>query len=253
MKKLILLSGVLSLFFVGCSDDEVAVAGPNATIVGFPQTEISKNFFTDVASADIVIPVALISYEDETLPGEVSVQWSVDPSSTAVEGVEYDITSSTTATIDANGTVTNIPFKVYPVTLDPANPKTLVLNMTVSSSDVVVGFQYKQVVITLQGVCPSYLEGTYVINYTSGPVYSEVTSIGDGVYSASYMPTFASTYSFEFSDVCGVLKINTWQLQDSYPASGNGVVTGVGNLAFSGVNVSGVSWYVNQSWTLIKV
>lgn len=251
MKKLTLFTVLFSLFFIGCSDDdEVGTFGPTQAIVGFPQTSIAKNFLTDVPSQQFTVPVGLITYPNETLPGALSVQWSVDPSSTAIPGVEYDIVASNSITIPAGSSIVNIPFVAYPTTLDPDVPKTLVLNVT--SNNAIVGAQYKKVVITLQGVCPSNLEGTYFINYTTGPVYSEVSSIGNGMYRASYMPTFASTYWFEFSDVCNVLTITNFEFAAN-PASGTGVVLPNGDLAFSGVNVAGVSWYVNRSWTLRKL
>ena len=211
---------------------------------------MSKSFLTDIPSAEISVPVALISFANETLPGAVSAQWSVDPSSTAVEGVEYDIISSNTVTIAAGGTVTSIPFKVYPTTFDPAAPKKLVLNIT--SNSAVVGSQFKQVVITLQGVCPSYLAATYSITYSSGLVgLFTVVSTGDGTYFSNTTPGWGTgVYSFEFSDVCGALTATSWQVQASNPMSGTGIVLPNGNLRFT-LTIAGV--YANRVYTLTRL
>lgn len=251
MKKLTLLAIVFSLFFIGCSDDEeVGTFGPNQTIVGFPETAITKSFLTDVVSSEITVPVGLISYANETLPGAVTVQWSVDASSTAVEGVEYDIISANSVTIPAGGTVNSIPFRVYPTTFDPDAPKTIVLNMT--STSALVGSQYKQVVITLQGVCPSNLVATYRLTYASGAqAFCTVTSTGDGTYYSNTTPGWLTgVYWFEFSDVCGALTATGWQFQAGNAMSGTGTVLANGNLAFN-LTIAGV--YSNRNYTLTRL
>ncbi len=107
----------------------------------------------------------------------------------------------------------------------------------------------------ITAACVSNLVGTY----KRGSKTSVVTSIGDAAYHATYMPAFASTYWFEFTDVCGVLQITDWEYQSSNPITATGLstmptgfVTSAGNLTFEHANVAGVSWYVDLNWTLIK-
>lgn len=100
--------------------------------------------------------------------------------------------------------------------------------------------------------CGSFLAGNYA--WGTRPVV--VTALGGGTYSASYLPRFSSTYSWVFSDVCGDLTITDWQFQGSNPITGtltpmpHGVINPDGSLTFTGVNVGGVSWYVDQTWTI---
>lgn len=122
------------------------------------------------------------------------------------------------------------------------------------------GKVYRNVPKTVVKVaCGSFLEGNYRISYASGPKDFNITAVGGGVYRSSYFPTFVSDYWFEFKDVCGELEITTWQYQSSNPITGSsspmpkGVVNANGSLTFTGVNVGGVSWYVNRSWTLTKI
>ena len=161
MKKLLLLT-VLSLGFISCNEDEPQAFGPNQTIVGFSQKSVSKPYLTDIANAPLNVPISLIGFANEALPGEVVVSWSVDPSSTAVAGVEYSISGSQTAVISAGNTTGTANFTIFPTTLDPDTPKTIVINLTsVNSNNAIVGEQYKKIVVTLQGVCNSQLQGAY--------------------------------------------------------------------------------------------
>ncbi|AWM14282.1 hypothetical protein DI487_10725 [Flavobacterium sediminis] len=260
MKKVFLLS-IFSLFtLASCSDDDVTSLGPTSTIVGFPEDQTTYNFLTDVTEAQIDVPVNLISYANETFPSnDVVVSWEVNTAeTTAVEGVDFDfVQTSTSTTITQGNSAALIPFKVYPIVFDPADPKQIVLDMTVvDSNNAIIGAQYQKVTIILQGVCPSYLAGEYYINFASGPQDITIEEIGPGQYRASYFPTFASVYWWEFSDVCGDLVITDWQYQSGNAIYGtstpmpHGVINGDGSLTFSGVNVTGVSWYVNLTWTI---
>ena len=54
----------------------------------------------------ILVPVNLIGFANETLPGDVVVNWSVNvDESTAVEGVEFDIAGSQSTSIAAGNSV----------------------------------------------------------------------------------------------------------------------------------------------------
>ncbi|MEZ4852725.1 hypothetical protein [Flavobacterium sp.] len=261
MKK-ILLTVLSVMALVSCSDDEVTNAnGPQDTIVGFTSKSVSQNYLNDATDAELVVPITLISYANEELPNEdITVSWEVLSSTdadAAVAGVEFDLPSggSGTVVIPAGETTSSISINVHPITFDPDYPKKLTLLIT-SASNSIVGKQFEKIEITLQGICVSALAGEYVINYTSGPQPITITEIGPGSYRASYFPTFASVYWWEFSDVCGNLVITDWQFQASNPISGTntpmpeGVVNPDGSITFTGVNVAGVSWYVDRTWTI---
>lgn len=181
MKKLLLLA-VISLGLFSCNDDEPQAFGPNQTIIGFAKKKVSNSFLTDVPSASLNVPISLIGFANETLPGEVVVNWSIDPSSTAVDGVEYTISGPQVVSIAAGSTTGTANFTVYPTTFDATAPKTIVINLTtVTSNNAIVGEQYKQVIVTLQGVCNSQLQGNYS-NSTVIPVSSSVYNFNDEVW-----------------------------------------------------------------------
>lgn len=261
MKKFI-LTIMFATTLLSCTDDEVTGSlGPNNTIVGFTKGAITENYVNDVSNAELSIPITIVSFENEKLPNEdITVSWEVltsTDSDAATPGVEFDLPSggSGSVVIPAGQTSSVITMNVHPDTFDPDFPKKVTLLIT-SATNSIVGKQYEKVVITLQGICASNLAGEYVINYTSGPQPITITSVGDGLYRASYFPTFVSVYWWEFSDVCGNLVITDWQFQASNPISGTstpmplGTVNPDGSITFTGVNVAGVSWYVDRTWTI---
>ena len=250
MKKAILLSAVFALFFVNCSEDEgdIDTFGPNTTIVGFAD-DFTSNQGTNIDDAIITVPVDLISYANETLPtSDVTVQYEVDASSTAVAGVDYDVPTNASVTIPAGSTVATFPITIHPSAFDPESPRTLVLNLT-SASNAVVGLQYSQITITLQGVCVSELEGVYSsvgLRVETGTQYfftnEDITKIGLSTYETEYIagyhgvssppgifvttanppvtgPTNAlasPTALLTFTEVCGKLKVDTQNLANYY-------------------------------------
>jgi hypothetical protein len=260
MKKLIYLSAFVLTTLVSCTQEDGLKTGPNATIVGFPSTTVTSQNFTDVPQDQVNVVLNYISYANETIPSDdVTVTWEVDQAnSTAVEGYEYDFTStSRQLTIVGGETVILLPIDVYPVNFDVNDPTKLVLKLTmVDSNNAIIGVQYESVNVVFQGVCPSNLAGEYYITFASGPQAITITSTGPGLYSASYLPTFSSVYSWSFSDVCGDLTLTNWQFESSNPMSGtssprpHGTINGDGSITFTGVNVAGVSWYVDKTWTI---
>lgn len=253
MKKLFLFL-LASTLFVGCNDDEVGTFGATQNVVGFEGNAKKLNYLTDVNEADVKVSVQLASFANEaTLAAPVNVKWEIDESSTAVAGTDYDFADNTggTVRIAPGTTADNIPFTVYPVNFDPANPKTIVLNLTsVSSNNAVIGSQLRQVVITLQGICPSNLEGVYSITYSSGTVaIFTITALGNGQYhSDTTMGWGTGQYWFEFTEVCGTISYNDWQFQSGYPMSGSGTVNDDGSITFGPVSIDGI--YADRFYTV---
>lgn len=239
MKKIFLLSAVLTLVFTSCDKgDEVGTFGANNTIVGFPDN-FSKSFFTNVSTGELLVPTTLVSYVNETYPSDVTINWSVDPSSTAVAGVDYDLPTSTTVTIPSGSTTANIPFTVHPNVFDPSDPKKLVLRMnTVATGNALVGEQFRLVTITLQGVCVSDIGGNYstsTLRVNNGAIYTfanEVitpTAPGGSEYITTYVgpyyctgqaPGSANTVNlpagtvagYVFTDICDTMQLATQNL-----------------------------------------
>jgi hypothetical protein len=247
MKKVILLFSAVALLFVGCSEgEEVGTFGATDTIVGFSAKEYSVNFGTNLESSTLKVPVNLISYANEQFPNDVTMVWSVDATSTAVAGVDYALPASTSVTITNGTTTDNFEVTVYPIVFDPNAPKKLVLNMTtVSTDNAVIGDQYKQVTITLQGVCVSFLEGDYstsTLRVNNGTIYTHAlesfvyTDAAAGEYRNDYIGAYHSagqtpgtsslggptvelqgtSAGFAFADICGKLRVPTQNLASVY-------------------------------------
>lgn len=266
MKKLFLLLFTASLAFVSCSDDDSRVLGAKDTIVGFSSGATTKPYLTDVTDAELVLPVTLISYANEHFPSnDITASWEIiaptdylnpddfeDPAdytaelaTFATEGTEFDAPSGGggEVTIPSGETVANLPaIAVHPTTLDPNFPKKVVVRLT-SANDAVVGYQYREIVVTLQGVCPSDLAGSYVIE--NNPAWPAVTTaLGNGVYNCSRLPYLSSggnAIPFEFSDVCDVITINCLVLGDSFLVEGEGVVNGDGTYTITYILYNGTS------------
>ncbi len=246
MKKVILLFSAVALLFVGCSEgDEVGTFGATDTIVGFSAKSYAVNFGTNLESSTLNVPVNLISYANETFPEDVTMVWSVDDSSTAVAGVDYDLPADNSVTLLSGITSKSFEVNVHPIVFDPEAPKTLVLNMTtVSTDNALIGDQYKQVTITLQGVCVSFLEGDYstsTLRVNNGVIYThdlETFTLTEGTtYTTDYIGAYHSagqtpglntstgaptvelagtSAGYTFSDICGKLKLATQNLASVY-------------------------------------
>ena len=220
------------LSIVGCSDDETLL-GPNNTIVGFVSPSMTKNFFTDVTDAELLVPITLISYQDEQLPQEdIVLNWKIVQSTAAdaaIPGTDYDLPSggSGVATISAGQTVSSFVIGVHPIALDPSTPKKITIVIT-SASNSIVGKQYEKQVITLQGVCASSLEGAYANNDVPTD-QATITALGNANYLCSGMPFIGFSggtvpVPFEFSDTCGIITIESEINGGQYYMQGSGVV-----------------------------
>lgn len=272
MKKIFLLGFIASLSLFSCNEDDskFPVVGPNATIVGFPLVAVTENFKTNLASADLKVAVHLISYKNETLPSaDITSTWSVDPSSTAVAGVDYaKVGTNDSVTISAGNNVGFIPFKVFPIVYDAFNPKKLVLNLNTTNAGGLIGSQYKQVTVTLQGVCVSAIGGNYTVStlrVNNGAVFTFGTEAFTPTVGTSYKTNYVGPYysppqtagssntinlgagtsaGYVFTDVCGKIRLQTQQLASvfsnevrqsgaQYNVSSLNTVTGVVTVHYS--------------------
>lgn len=268
MKKIFLFSAlVASLSFMSCDEDAPKnTISPNSVITGFPSKSIGQNFLTNVTSATFDVPVNLISYVNDTYPAtDITLQISVDPSSTAIAGTNtavdnYAPLASNTVTIKAGSSSASFPITCHPSTFDPFAPRKLVLNISaVNTNNAIIGDQFKQVVITLQGVCPSALAGNYVWITSTATRPAPITEVAVGKYSCAHLPPFTAAYSWEFVDVCNQLTMTgKWTFESSNPITGTpppmpkGTVLPNGNLSWTGLNVGGTS-VSNRSFILTKI
>lgn len=223
--SIILLLLATSFVVVGCLDDEKVDFGKGPVIVKFPKAELSQNFLQD-ASAKVYeykVPIEYVGGKGVALDEMVSGKVKVLSTSTAISGVEYEL-SSDNFTIPAKETKGFIPIKVNSKNLDAMNPKHVDLEIVSATENIV---EKAKVSVTLQAICPSNLAGNYV--YTTGKK-RDVTlkELEPGKYRVSCDPELNGEYWFDIVDVCGQLKVVGSQVEGfnavKYATSGTGTV-----------------------------
>lgn len=176
MKKIkyyLLFVVMTSMTFTSCLVDQDALSdtfddGPN--LVGFAESEITIGTVADGEAHPAEVPLHYFGPTSVNATAPVTVSVSVDPSSTAVEGVHYQL-DATTVTIDPNNDVEeNLPITVLTEGIEtPADEiPVLTLNITEVSSDgqeVVIDGKISSVDVNLAYLCPfdiNNLAGTYI-------------------------------------------------------------------------------------------
>lgn len=242
MKKLLLLPIFLVTLF-SCNTDDPLATGPNQTIVGFSSDEYTQRFSIELETATLNVPINLIGYANEEFPSDVVVTYAIKEESTAVDGVEYTAPTVLTATLQSGSSADYIEIPVMPDTFDPENPKVLVLELlSVTSGNSVIGANNKEVVVTLQGVCPTNLQGLYstattlLANgalFTYGSEKLAKTDIFGTEYTTEYVGPYyapgqvpgssntvnlgASSFAgYKFNDICGKISVDTQNLANYY-------------------------------------
>ncbi|WP_417443659.1 hypothetical protein [Joostella sp.] len=176
--KIIMAVLVSSLTLSSCLlDDDVTDFGATPVLAQFESQSITANFIqtpeNPVYSYDI--PVVIIGGENQPIGEDVEVVISADPSSTAVEGVDYNFNGETTVTIPAGEMSTNITIDIISEPADPFDPKTLVLKIDSASKTI---SEDDKIDVKLQAVCEldlSSFVGSYTATEGSSTYTSEVT------------------------------------------------------------------------------
>lgn len=242
MKKLLLLPIFLVTLF-SCNSDDPLATGPNQTIVGFSSDTYTQNFSTELETATLKVPINLIGYANEEYPSDVVVTYAIKDESTAVDGVEYTAPAVLTGTLESGSSADYIEIPVMPDTFDPENPKVLVLELlSVTSGNSIIGANNKEVVVTLQGVCPSALQGLYATSttrlsngvvYTFNPEKLAKTDIFGTEYTSEYVGPYycpgqapgspntvnvgaGSFAGYKFNEVCGKIRVSSQNLANTF-------------------------------------
>tara|TARA_R110002033_G_scaffold7347_1_gene27141 strand:+ start:6714 stop:7571 length:858 start_codon:yes stop_codon:yes gene_type:complete len=143
-------------------DPAVTDFGTGPILAQFEKSSITANFLSDGSVATYDIPITIVGGRNVPIDQPVDITISVDPSSTATEGVEYSLVS-TTYTIPAGQMFVDAQIQVPTDNLDPFDAKTLVLKIDSSSQGV---SESNKTAVTLQAVCPLDLSG-FVGTYTA--------------------------------------------------------------------------------------
>lgn len=140
-------------------DDEVTDYGATPVLVKFVNSAETANFIQgdDNPVYTYEVPVTLVGGRNQPINEDVTVTVAVDPSSTAVEGQEFNLLTET-VTISAGDMTAPVQIEVLSSNLDPFDPKTVVLDITSSSLTVA---EDSTTAITLQAACEFDLSGFY--------------------------------------------------------------------------------------------
>lgn len=225
MKKLnklfILLA--LPLLCVSClvdDEDNDGLQGAQSSpyTVGFNSTSTLQSYFEDVGPVNIDIPVNILGGNTGVaLPQDVSVTYTVDPSSTAVAGNEYTLTGSS-FNIPSGTTFGNLPLQINTGGLDPDTPTQLVLKLTTTSvANTLVSSINDTFTITFVG-CQSNHAGDYTSPQISaaGAPNTTITELSVNTYRIEAMPFLAfggaggGPAYMDFTNVCGDIQVTNW-------------------------------------------
>jgi hypothetical protein len=240
--KLIIVLLAISFTSVSCLvDDEVDVDFSNSPyIVGFPSSQTLQSYFEDVGPVVVDIPVNVLGGNSGMLLSTpLTVNYTVDPMSTAVEGNEFSLTGSS-FDIAANTEFGILPLTVNTGGLDPDNPTTLILKLTSSSEGGTISGPNDTYTITFVG-CQSDMAGTYSNpDLPSGAMgVTEFTELAPNTYRIGGLPGIGfggvDPVYFDFTNVCGEINIVSWQLGTL--ATSTGSVDENGAVTFDDINI----------------
>lgn len=168
--RLVLVALLCSCLLSSCLlDDDVRDFGQGANLVGFENSTYSLK--VNATGEDILteVPVKIIGPSVAKVKGPVTVTFSVDPSSTAVEGVNFILNSNSfVLTPDGSDDFTgNLPITIITSGIQPPLDQDPVLNLTIDSianSDLVINDKTSKIAVTIGYECPFNINdyaGTY--------------------------------------------------------------------------------------------
>lgn len=189
--RIILIAVVSSFMFSSCLvEDDLVDFGDTPVLVQFESTDATAIFIKDDVNPETFtydIPVVLIGGKNQPISKSVDVTVSVDPSSTATAGGEFNLLD-TMVTIPAGETSASIQIEVLSGNLDTEDPKTLVLRIESSSLTISESFKTS---VEIQAACPfditgfygTYDAADYVVEVSEGP--AENTLLVKNLYNTS--------------------------------------------------------------------
>ncbi|UPT69618.1 MAG: hypothetical protein M0D53_10605 [Flavobacterium sp. JAD_PAG50586_2] len=231
--KIITFAILACVIAISCVKDDVENFSQGDYIVGFKNSQPSYIYTDDdLDPVHVSEPIDLVGGSNGTTSDQdITIPFSVDPSSTAIQGTDYTIDATGgNVTIKAGDSFVQLPFTINPAALPGNVPKTIVINLgTPGSEDTVVADDKKAITITI-AKCASDLEGTYSLEVTredNAEVYTfpneVITELALGVYETSTTgPYFdltddgAPRNGFIFKDVCQSIQVDVQNLGDYY-------------------------------------
>lgn len=225
MKKFKLMTAMFmtAILAVSCIVDDEVDNGFAATprVVGFPTSFASVAYFEDLGGIEREFPVNLIGGADGSVSSTpITINYSVDASSTATEGVEFDFVNTTNSiVIPAGSTFANIPIIVNTASLNPTMKTTLTLNLTsVSEAGAVVSALNSKFDIIFVG-CQSNLDSfnyTCAVSRDDGAMWNhgvqgftvqDINTFKSQTTGGWQQGTIAPDQGMTFIDICGDITV----------------------------------------------
>ncbi len=229
-----MLLALVAVVSVSCVDDDAEDFGSGPRIVGFKNTQGAYIYTdADVSPVQISEAITLIGGSNGTTSSsDITVPFTIDPSSTAIAGVEYTLnTTGNSVTIPAGMDFVQLPITVTPTALPDNLPRTIVINLGTPSSNTVVSDAKRTITITI-AKCASDLAGLYslqvtrldnnaVTNFPNEVITPYGTALGEYVTSTTgpyddLVLDGAPRNGFIFKDVCQTIQIEEQNLGDWY-------------------------------------
>jgi hypothetical protein len=231
MKKLIALLA-FAIVGISCSEDSSLPDndfGNTPRVVGFLKTTQNVPYFTDQGVVREEFPFDVLGTSDGSLyDQDLTITYSVDASSTAVAGVEFDwVNAASQVVVPAGTSFGMLPLDINTGNFNPTAKTTLVLNMTAVDKDgVVISSQNSQLKINFIG-CLSQLAGTYTVVVTRGDgvvrtYTNETVDLADVNYFKTRTTgqwaagTIAPDQGYNFTDICDDISVESQGLAQGY-------------------------------------
>ena len=232
MKKIILLASIAFVSF-SCNKDDSNLEDENlintSKVIGFSNSFETVAYFSDEGIVEKSFPVDVINQGSGIPFNEaITVTYTVDAASTAVEGQEYSFVDNSRAVVIAPGqSFGSLPIQVNTGQLNPTMKTELILNLTAVDQDgYIIADQQKQFKVIFVG-CQSELAGLYtvVVTRNDGIVRTYTNETVDLV-SVNYFKTrttgtwaagaIAPDQGYNFTDICGDITVAPQGLAQGY-------------------------------------
>lgn len=176
-------------------DDDLTDFGTGTNFVGFTGSSYNLAVVADGSAVSTGIPVVIDGPSVPKINSDITVTFSVDPSSTAVEGVNYTLNSNTftLSPDDGDSFAGSLPITIITEGITPPLAKAPTLNLTITDisngENLVINDKSQSVAVSINYSCAfdiSNYEGTYIATtdefgiYINGPqAFQVVAGPGD--------------------------------------------------------------------------
>lgn len=244
MKKILALL-FIAASLISCDKDDSNLVDEDFAnterVVGFLRTTQNVPYFEDLGTIRREFPFDIMNGGSGTPYNEdLTITYEVDPSSTAVEGLEYNfVNSSKTVVVPAGTNFGMLPLDVITGNFNVTQKTTLVLNITaVDKEGFVISNQSRKVAINFIG-CLSLVNGTYTVVVTRGDGVSvtrtneQVTLQGINYFRTTTTGTFtvgqlsppAPFAGYFFTDICDDISVDLQNLGGFYSNTVKGLTS----------------------------